>query len=158
MFRKLCAVACILLLSSVFVAVAMAAEPMPGDTSAEVVGAAPLWLDLAETGLNYLWKLAIPAFFIWILKKVGDKEALASAIRSVEAGVTDAWVNLVRDLKAKASDGKLTSDEKEEAATWARNKAMEIAKGPGKKVLVALGELGMNALIEKIVAKKKAGG
>lgn len=156
MLRKLCAVACILF---VFVAVAMAAEPPPGTVETEVVaGAAPWWLDLAEQALNYLWKLIIPVAFAWLLKKAHDKEALQSAIRALEAGVTDAWVNFVRELKAKAQDGKLSAEEKKEAATWARNKAMEIAKGPGKRVLVSLGELGMNALIEKIVKKNKAGG
>ena len=156
MFRKLCAVACILF---VFVAVAMSAEPMPGDASAEVVaGTAPWWADLAETGLNYLWKLIIPIGFAWLLKKAHDSEALKDAIRALEAGVNDAWVHFVRDLKKKAADGKLSEDEKIAARDWAKNKALEIAGTSGRKVLAGFGQLGIDALIEKIVRKNKAGG
>ena len=155
MLRSMCAVACILF---VFVAVGMAAEPMPGDTAAEVVSAAPWYLDLAETGLNYLWKLIIPLGFAWLIKKAHDSEALKNAIRALEAGVNDAWVHFVRDLKKKAADGKLSDEEKENARTWAKNKAMEIASGAGKKVLSGFGQLGIDALIEKIVRKNKSGG
>lgn len=154
MLRKLCAVACILF---VFVAVVMAAEPPPEVPAAEVVEApAPWWLDIAETALNYLWKLIVPLGFAWLVKKVHDKEALKAAIRALEAGVNDAWVNFVSDLKKKASDGKLTADEKREARTWAKNMALSIAKGSGKKVLVSLGQLGLDALIEKIVRRNKS--
>lgn len=154
MLRKLFAVAVILFL---FVAVVSAAEPPPGSPAAEVVEAsAPWWLDIAETALNHLWKLIVPLGFAWLLKKAHDKDALKAAIRALEGGVNDAWVNFVSELKKKASDGKLTSAEKEEARTWAKNKAMEIATGSGKRVLVALGRLGLNALIEKIVRRNKS--
>lgn len=154
MLRKLCAVAVILFL---FVAVVSAAEPPPEVPAAEVVeGSAPWWLDIAETALNYLWKLIVPLGFAWIVKKVHDKEALKAAIRALEAGVNDAWVHFVSDLKKKAEDGKLTAAEKVDARTWAKNKAMEIATGSGKRVLVSLGQLGLNALIEKIVRRNKS--
>lgn len=160
MFRRLCAVACILF---VFAMVVHAAEPMPGTPAAEVAAdavedGAVWWLGMAESGLNWLWKITIPAFFVWLIKKAGDSEALKNALRALEAGVNDAWVHFVKDLKIKAKDGKLTPDEKVAARDWATNKARDIASGPGKKVLLALGRMGVDSLIEKIVARKKAGG
>lgn len=160
MLRKLCAVACILMVSClIFASVAMAAEPPPGTVETEVVSAAaPWWLDIAEAVLNYLWQLIIPVGFAWLVKKSYDSAALKEAIQALEAGVNDAWVHFVRDLKKKAADGKLSDDEKVAARDWAKNKAMEIAKGPGKRVLAGFGQLAIDSLIEKIVRKNKAGG
>lgn len=155
--RKVMALLVVLLMCVVMYAPIVDAMQGPVDGEIRVMAeSSPWWLDTAEVGLNWLWKLAIPAFFAWLIKKTGDSEAMKDALRSVEIAVNDAWVNLVRDLKAKAADGKLTKDEKEQARAWARNKAMEIAKGPGKKVLSALGQMGVDALIEKAVKRSKA--
>jgi hypothetical protein len=115
------------------------------------------WLNIVETVLNYFWEFLGSALFVWALKKAGDRKALADAIRALEGGVNEAWYSFVKDLKSKAeSGGKLTKDEKTQARMLARQKAKEIASKSGKKVLMALGEAGLNAIIEKILRKNKA--
>lgn len=132
----------------------------PAEAEAEVDAPAadvdpPWYLDLVEKGLNWFWEILAAAIFGYALKKAGDHKALAAAIRALEAGVNDAWYTVVKDLKSKASDGKLTKEEKANARMVARVKAKEVATGAGKKVLVALGEAGMNAIIEKIIRRVK---
>lgn len=116
----------------------------------------PWYLDLVEKGLNWFWEILATAIFGYALKKAGDRSSLAAAIRALEAGVNDAWYTVVKDLKSKATDGKLTKEEKANARMVARVKAKEVATGAGKKVLVALGEAGMNAIIEKIIRRVKS--
>ena len=139
--------------------------PAPAAVEAEaVVGASapaadvdpPWYLGLVEKGLNYFWEILATFIFGYALKKAGDNKALAAAVRALEAGVNDAWYTVVKDLKSKAQDGKLTKEEKANARMVARVKAKEVATGAGKKVLIALGEAGMNAIIEKIIRRVKS--
>ena len=137
----------------------------PAVVASEVVVAAPVpaadvdppwYLGSVEKVLNYFWEILSSVVFVYLLKKAGDRSSLAAAFRALEAGVNDVWYTVVKDLKKKASDGKLTKEEKANARMVARVKAKEVATGAGRKVLIALGEAGMNAIIEKIIRRVKS--
>ena len=90
MLRRMCAVALVFVL---FVGMVSAAEPLPEEPAVEAVAeAAPWWLDIAESVLNGLWKLGVPLFFAWLVKKAGDREALKAALQALEVGVNQVWV------------------------------------------------------------------
>lgn len=74
---------------------------------------------------------------------------------ALELGVQGAWDTLVRDLKAKAQDGKLSPEEKAEARALAKKLALDVAKGPALAVLKAIAPQALNSLISLIVQRRK---
>lgn len=164
--RRLVAVSLVLLM---FGTMALSAEPPPAEEPAVVAVAGevatpspavekPIWLDFAATVLTAIGQGVLAIFLAWVLKKARDNLVMQDAVRALGAGVDDAWVNFVKELKDKASDGKLTPEEKGEARAWALNKAKEVVSGSGRRLLESMGGMAINALISKIVRKRKSGG
>ena len=138
-------------------AAAVAVAAVAVETPAPAADVDPPWyLEMVETVLNYIWEIIGALVFGWLYKKAGEKQAYKEAIRALEAGVNDVWYTVVKDLKDKAQDGKLSKDEKANARLVAREKAKEVATKAGKKILASLGTAGMNALMEKIIRRNKA--
>lgn len=142
-----------------------AAVEVPTETAVEALAetavessteASPWWLDPAEYAVNWLWKILASLFFAYLMKKAHDNAAMQDAISALEAGVQDAWVNFVRQLKRDLADEKWSDDEKANARSWAYNKAKELAKGSGKKLLIAWSRPYIDSLITKIVQRRKS--
>lgn len=75
---------------------------------------------------------------------------------ALELGVQGAWDGIVRDLKKKAEDGKLTKQEKLDARELAKSLALQVAKGPALNALKALAPQALDSLISLIVQRRKA--
>ena len=97
--------------------------------------------------MGYLWG--------WLTGKAGEDKAKLDATLALEAGVESAWNTLGAKYKKASADGKLTTAEKEELRTAAYNKALELAKGKGKDLLLLWGKDMAAAIIKKIVDSRK---
>ena len=107
---------------------------------------------------DLLWKGAVPLIFGWFLKKRRKEQMVADAVEAVEVGVTAAYEDFVRPLKRDKEehpDGKLKEEERGAAKTWAINKAMELATGGGRRLLVRWGAKRIGNLVEKIISRRK---
>jgi hypothetical protein len=60
---------------------------------------------------------------------------------------------IVRDAKKKASDGKLTKDEIEQAKQLAIGHALTVAKGPALNVLKEMSKERLGSMIKQLLAK-----
>lgn len=92
----------------------------------------------------------------FIFKKVNASEATKEAIDALHSAIALVEEDIVKDLKAASADGTLTKEEIDQVRTHAFNKALELAKGPAKDVLLAWGKPKIDALITRIVQSKKA--
>ena len=70
-------------------------------------------------------------------------------------GIQGAWDELVREMKEKAADGRLTSDEKREARDKAKEIALKAARGPVRAALAAMAPEAVDALVSLLVQKRK---
>ena len=137
---------------------AAAAEAVPSSGEEVEVSSAPWWMALVEGAALSIFALASSLFFGYVGKKVHDNEVYKAALRALEVGVNQEWVEVVRDLKEKASDGDgLTAREKEDARDSAIARAKKVATAPVKKLLEAMGKAVLESLVSKIVRKRKAG-
>jgi len=130
---------------------AMAAEREAASGERPMMAGVSLVFDL-------IWKGAIPVIFGWFVKKRRKQEMVADAAEAVEVGVTSAYEDFVRPLKRDKEehpDGKLKEEERGAAKSWAINKAMEIATGGGRRLLVRWGVKRIGNLVEKIIARRK---
>lgn len=144
--------------AAVFGAEAPIAAP---EVAAPAVEAAKSWDWI--WGLEHLWKgivLVGTTLLTWLFKKALDRGNLAdaekAALAAVEQGVIETYTEYVSALKEARKDGKLTKDEKKAARQMAYDKAMALAKGEGLSLLKVWGTPRVLALIEKIVAARKA--
>lgn len=101
----------------------------------------------------YLLVNAVRGICGWLERKgfaldAGVREALI-------VGVQGAWDEFVRDLKAKAEDGRLTAEEKVDARARAKQLALEVAKGPVLRALKDLAPKALDALISLLVQRQK---
>lgn len=92
----------------------------------------------------------------FIFSKIKGNEATAQAIDALHSGIALVEEDIVKELKAASADGKLTKEEIEQVRTHAFNKALELAKGPAKDLLLSWGKPKIDALITRIVQSKKA--
>lgn len=89
--------------------------------------------------------------FNWLVKKSGENAARVAAIEALHAGVEHAWNELGAEIKAASADGKYTSEEKKKLRDLAIAKALEIAKGSAKDLLLSWGTEIISAKIRAIV-------
>jgi hypothetical protein len=140
------------------------AEPGPSD----YVAVPPITpADFASPDAHWIWQALAGSFVATLLAAAGRliqsviasiKDArIARACQFVASAVTVTYQEYVRVIKAKAADGKLTIDEKNEALQHAYRKALEIAQTEGFDLLKTLGKDTILALIEYFVGKSKAG-
>lgn len=94
--------------------------------------------------------------FRWLEKRGVEVEQ--GVYDALEAGVQATWDELVRDLKKKAEDGKLTKEEKADARTRAKALALDFAAGPAKDALMAMGPQLLDALVSLVVQRRKKDG
>jgi hypothetical protein len=87
----------------------------------------------------------------WLRKKGLETEAV-DTLRTAVAKVQDEYVTF---LKRAAEDGKLTEEERAEARNLAVEKALELAKGPVLKILLAWGKPKLEGLVARIVQGDK---
>lgn len=74
---------------------------------------------------------------------------------ALRIGIQGAWDEIVRDLKEKAADGKLSAEEKQAARDRAKVLAMEVAKGPVLRALKSLAPKALDAVISLLVQRRK---
>jgi len=94
------------------------------------------------------------------LEKIKDDKARAAAsvlAEATEVGVVQTYEAFVKACKTKAADGKLTAEERKEAAKKATDVAVEYAKKKGIDLLKEYGDDVLKVAIEKAVSifKKK---
>ncbi len=149
--RRVLSLAVLLCLVLLMCSPAMAAEREAASGGRARMAGVSLVFDL-------LWKGAVPLIFGWFVRKRRKQEMVTDAVEAVEVGVTSAYEDFVRPLKRDKEehpDGKLKEEERGAAKSWAINKAMEIATGGGRRLLVRWGVKRVGNLIEKIVARRK---
>ena len=98
----------------------------------------------------------IGAVFIG-MKKLADAKGwkVQKGLEVIEAAVLTVYQTYVKEKKAKAKDGKLTSAEAKHARSKALDIAIEIAKTEGVDLAKQYGEKYLPVLIEKAVNAAK---
>lgn len=97
---------------------------------------------IVTTLLGLLWKF---------LRSKGIESEAIDTIRNAIQLVQDTFVD---EIKKASADGKLTKEEAEQARNLAWEKALELAKGPVKDVLLKWGIDKVKAIIGRIVQDK----
>lgn len=112
--------------------------------------------------LHYLTDIILGGFlalfglgFKWLIGKAGENAARIQAIEALHAGVESAWNECGKEWKQDSEDGKLTNDEKKKLRDLAIKKALEVAKGPGKDLLLNWGKEILESKIRAIVDSRK---
>jgi hypothetical protein len=134
-----------------------------------VVPLAPVVSDPAAGGstiisiLHYLTDIILGGFLVlfglgfkWLVSKAGENAARVQAIEALHAGVEHAWNELGANFKAASEDGKFTAEEKKKLRDMAIAKALEVAKGPGKDLLLNWGTEIISAKIRAIVDSRNS--
>jgi len=101
--------------------------------------------------VSALVTLSTGLLFKWLRKLEVEKDAV-DTLRVAVARVHDDYVIF---LKRAAEDGKLSEEERKEARTRAVDEALDLAKGPVLKLLVAWGKPRLEGLIARIVQGSK---
>lgn len=110
-----------------------------------------------EVVLGYIIA-AIAAIWGWLKRKADIKdERLQKGVLFLEEGVEEVWNEVVKDLKVKAADGKLTANEKKSALAIAKAKAVGYAKKEGWNLFTYIAEETIPIIIRKIVDGRKPG-
>ena len=73
-----------------------------------------------------------------------------------EAAVNEVYQEYVRELKANAADGDLTSEDKKEALKKAKDAFIRIAKEKGLSAAIELGKPLIELFLEKAIDRRKA--
>ncbi len=146
---------------------AAAASEVPAETptaaaapATEAESVAPLWLvhwlDTIIKGLM----AAIGTLVLYIIKKVfaryQDNQAYSDAVAALEVGWDAAKEDLVEWAKRANADGKLTKEERAEARQIALRKAIDLATGPAKALLLTWGSDQVSSILAKITEKRAA--
>lgn len=92
----------------------------------------------------------------FIFSKIKASDATKEALDALHSAIALVEEDIVKELKAASADGTLTKEEIEQVRTHAFNKALELAKGPAKDLLLSWGKPKIDALITRIVQSKKA--
>ena len=100
--------------------------------------------------------------FTFLFKKLWDflktKGFESQAIEHLKDAITLTQEEFVTFAKRASEDGKLSPEERQQARDLAISKALELAKGPAKDVLVEWGKPKLEALIGRIVRTNQAAG
>lgn len=118
---------------------------------ANILGSEPI-ITLALT----LAGTAAAALCGTLRSKVKKDGQLDELLHFVEAGVNETWESFARDIKQKASDGKLTRQERREARLKARQFAIDKAKDEGIELVERMGSTALDNWIKRIVQEKKS--
>lgn len=116
-----------------------------------VLGSEPV-ISLAVT----LAGTAIGMLFGTLRSKVKRDSEIDELLHFVETGVNECYEVFVRDIKAKADDGKLTREERMQARSKARSYAIQKAKLEGVDLVARMGSAALDNWIKRIVDEKKA--
>lgn len=84
-------------------------------------------------------------------KKLNENKAL----EALWIGIQHAYDEYVNFIKQAKEDGVLSPEEVKQAKDLAISKALEVAKGPVKDILLAWGKPKLEALITSLVQKNK---
>lgn len=100
---------------------------------------------------------AVIVTFLWrrfVRSRIDDGIA-GVALDALEAGVQKAWDDIVKDMKTKSADGKLTAEERREAFEYAVSQAKRIGAEHGLDVVKTLGANMIPMLVKKIIDRRK---
>jgi len=121
-----------------------------------------MWKQVLESSLPIILQVigvGLANLLAWLVAKVIKKfnlnEVEQSAIDALATGVNETYIAVVKDIKAKAADGKLTEDERKEVKAIAIAKAKEVAKGSAKKLLTTMAQERLSTWVDKLVQKAK---
>jgi len=121
-----------------------------------------MWKQVLESSLPIILQVigvGLASLLAWLVAKVIKKfnlnEVEQSAIDALATGVNETYIAVVKDIKAKAADGKLTEDERKEVKAIAIAKAKEVAKGSAKKLLTTMAQERLSTWVDKLVQKAK---
>lgn len=104
-------------------------------------------LDIITTVIGTVVTILLGLLVKWLRAKGVETQAIDTINNAVQL-VHDEFVH---ELKAAKSDGKLTKEEVDRARELAVNKALELAKGPVKDLLLTWGVEKVKALIGRVV-------
>lgn len=133
------------------IVIAQDATPASADSSSTVITILHHATDIILGILVFLFGWLIK----WLIGKAGANEARIRAIEALHAGVEAAWNDLAKKWKNDSADGKLTDEEKAKLREYAMKKALEVAKGPGKDLLLDWGKEIIFAKIRDIITNRK---
>ena len=102
---------------------------------------------------SFLIAQAVRGAFGYLREK--GMEIEQGVVDALLVGIQGAWDELVREMKEKAADGRLTSDEKREARDKAKEIALKAARGPVRAALAAMAPEAVDALVSLLVQKRK---
>ena len=91
----------------------------------------------------------------WLANWIKKKGVEAAAVDTIKNAVQLVHDEFVHALKAASADGKLTKEEVDTARDLAVKKALELAKGPVKDLLISWGTDKLKALIGRIAQSGK---
>jgi len=132
-----------------------------GQDAAAAVGAPEVLYENQFLGI--IVSTALSALTIgaaWVGRKINSylsKWGLEQeVIEELSTQVTLIYHDFIKDIKAKTSDNKISKDEALRFRQMARNKALELLKGPAKDFLINKSKDWASAKIEAIISAKKA--
>ena len=102
---------------------------------------------------TFLIAEAVRGLFRWLGEKGIEVEQ--GVVDALLVGVQGAWDELVRDLKEKAADGRLTPEERRQARAKAKEIALHAARGPVANALRAMAPEAVDALVSLLVQRRK---
>jgi hypothetical protein len=114
------------------------------------------WVSLIGAILPILGALLIVIIKYYagkLMQRINASDAEKEAIQCLLEGMATAQEAIVRDAKKKASDGKLTKDEIEQAKQLAIGHALTVAKGPALNVLKEMSKERLGSMIKQLLAK-----
>jgi hypothetical protein len=114
------------------------------------------WLIMAALSVATAGGAVITWFFKVLTGRLAKTQAQQEAMQALEAGVTQAYFDLVSRLKQAAADGSLTPEEKKQCRDYAIEQAKAVATGPGLRALTAMALPMLQNLVEQIVLRRKA--
>jgi hypothetical protein len=102
---------------------------------------------------------AVARAFAWWRAEAArrEDERYPRAVQALEVGVHEAWERYGRAWKHARADGKLTDDERARLRSCAVEAAAEVGREEGLELAKVLGRRAVNALVRKIVERRKAG-
>jgi len=115
-----------------------------------------MWMEIVVTLIPVIvgiGMLLLKSYAVKFMKRIDASDAEKEAVQCLLEGMAEAQESIVRDAKKKASDGKLTKTEIEQAKKFAIGHALEVAKGPALDVLKEMGSKRMGSLIKQLLAK-----
>jgi hypothetical protein len=139
------------------VGLAMGADATTAEQSA---GGGSNWLIQLLQGLESLLWIAILTAGVWVVKLGIDKnksdEQIAKIYDALTQAVDEIYENTVREIKLRAADGKLTSQERRELPIAAWNLAQSKLDFQTRQILASWTVSKAVSAVKAIIEKKKA--